>query len=61
MDEEEYSTTSVGPSINFRRGNFYMTFAVLPQVRGDGEDADGGLQLEHAERLQTRLHASIEF
>lgn len=61
LDEEEYSTTSVGPNIHFKRGNFYFTFAVLPQIRGDGDDADDNLQLAHAERLQTRLHASIEF
>jgi len=61
LDDEEYSTTSVGPNIHFKKEHFYVTLAVLPQVHGTGEGADGGLQLEHAERLQMRLHASVEF
>lgn len=61
LDDEEYSTTSAGPNLHFKRGRFYMTLAVLPQVHGTGDGADGGLQLAHAERVMSRLHASIEF
>lgn len=61
LDEEEYSTTSVGPSLHFKRDHFHLTFTVLPQLHGTGDGAEDGLQRVHAEELQTRLQASIEF
>lgn len=61
LDEEEYTATHAGPNVHFQRGPFAATFAVLPQVHGDGEGADGSLQLEESERVHTRLVVSYTF
>ena len=62
LNDEQYSATFAGPSIHFTNGHrFHAVLAVMPQVFGDGTGSANGLQLDHEERLQTRLVASYEF
>jgi hypothetical protein len=61
LSDEEYSATFAGPNIHYGTGRWWWTLTVLPQVHGDGDGADDGLQLAHRERVETRLLAGILF
>jgi hypothetical protein len=61
LNEEEYSATFAGPNVHYATAKWWATLTVMPQIYGDGDEADGNLQLSHSERIQTRLIAGVNF
>ncbi len=62
----ENSALYVGPVVSYRRGNWWATLTVMPQVWGDtfhNENPDGNqsLELEGHERWNTRLIVGFSF
>lgn len=65
---EEWENTAlyIGPVVSYRRGNWWATLTVMPQVWGKtfhGEDPDGNnhLELEGHERWNSRLLIGYSF
>ena len=52
---QEYNTLSVGPNVHYGNAKWWATFTVLPQLWGNGDGSNGGLQTAHEERFEARL------
>lgn len=61
LDDEVYTATFAGPNIHYASQKWWVTFAVMPQVYGDGEGAKSSLNLSESHRIETRLLAGIVF
>lgn len=59
FEHEEANATFLGPNASYGSGKSWATLSVLPQIHGEGEHAEDGLELTEFERVEVRLLAGV--
>lgn len=62
LDDSEYLSLFVGPTLHYSGSKYYATLTVFPQVRGwPDRNGTAGLHLDDRERLEVQLKFGFEF